>query len=147
MNTKALYRKLTPVCFVLMALLVYGCSALGLSSSEPADEAASPPEYYYSNFEDVPIPVQMKATSESYIVHTQGGVKLGMEAFSGRVEPVSLNKAMHDYMMRDGWSLYSFSSGPKQAVQVFVKDNMLSVIITNDGALSTEMRVYITQRL
>lgn len=160
MKTRVHCRKLMPACLLVAALTfslaLSGCADLfnsssssSGSSSADSSRAAVPaqPEYYYSSFPDVPIPVEMKATKDSYAVYTQGNIRVGMETFSGRVEINSLNKAMHDYMTRDGWGLYSGSQGSKQTALVFVKDNMLAVVITTDGSMSTEMRVYMTQKI
>ena len=150
MNISACCRKLPPVCLLLALLLTLGCSSMKNSSlGDSSDQAYGEPsaEYYYGSFEDVPIPVQMKATQDGYIVYTQGNVKVGLETFTGWVNVNSLNQAMRDYMARDGWSLYAASRGAKQTVQIFVKDSMLSVIITNDNTFGTEMLVYVTQKI
>ncbi len=153
MKTSATFRKLLPAFLIVAALTFTGCADLfsGSSNSSSADSgrAAGAPaqaEYYYSSFPDVPIPVEMKSTKDSYAVYTQGNIKVGMETFSGRVEINSLNRAMHDYMTRDGWGLYSGSQGSKQTALVFVKDNLLAVVITTDG-MYTEMRIYMTQKI
>lgn len=154
MKTSASFRKLLPAFLLVASLALSGCADLfsGSSSSSSSDSgraAAAPAqaEYYYSSFPDVPIPVEMKSTKDSYAVYTSGNIKVGMETFTGRVEINSLNRAMHDYMTRDGWGLYSGSQGSKQTALVFVKDNMLAVVITTDGSMSTEMRVYMTQKI
>jgi hypothetical protein len=148
-------RKLLPAFLLVSALALSGCADLfsGFSSSGASSDSgystAAParPEYYYSSFADVPIPVEMKSTKDSYSVYTSGNIKVGMETFTGRVEINSLNQAMRDYMTRDGWGLYSGSQGSKQTALVFVKDNLLAVVITTDGSMSTEMRVYMTQKI
>ncbi|MDR2891503.1 MAG: hypothetical protein LBV80_00200 [Deltaproteobacteria bacterium] len=137
---------------LLLTLFSTGCAEMfgsGSGDTTASGEVTAVPvaEYYYGTFDDVPLPVEMQPTKEGYVVRTTGNVKLGLQTYSGRVEIKSLNRAMHDYMLRDGWALYSESQGPKETVMVFNKDARLCVIITEDGAVNTAMRINVTQKL
>ena len=151
MKTNTMKARLAMIGLFALALLSSGCADLfnSGSSSSGNDTAYVEPvaEYYYGDFDDVPIPKEMKPNKEGYVVSTQGNVKVGMQVFTGRVEINSLGRAIRDYMSREGWSLFSDSSGPKQSMLVFNKGDRLCVIITVDGSMQTEMRVYVNNKI
>ncbi|MDR1243350.1 MAG: hypothetical protein LBM00_11310 [Deltaproteobacteria bacterium] len=145
---KTNHRKIIVIVSLMVTLaLSAGCALFNNNAAETPAAQGQPAEFYYGSFEDVPIPKEMKSTKEGYIVYAPGNVKLGMDVYSGRVEINSLNNAMEGYMANDGWSFYSGSRGPKQNVMVYTKGNFLSIITTTDGALNTEMRIYVTQKV
>jgi hypothetical protein len=131
---------------LLLAALSTGCAYFNRADSSAASTTPQA-EFYYGPFEDVPIPKEMKSTKEGYIVYAPGNVKLGMAVYSGRVEITSLNNAMEEHMVNDGWSFFSGCRGPKENALVFAKGNFLSVITTTDGPMNTEMRIYVTQKV
>lgn len=148
MRTNAIKIRLSAICLLLLAFAVSGCSGFNFGGGSDNETTTAPvAEYYYGDFDDVPIPREMQPNKEGYVVYTQGHVKIGMQVFKGNVETASLNRAMVEYMTRDGWTLYSGSQGPKQTMLVFMKGDRLSVLVTIDGSLSTEMRVYVTQKI
>ncbi|MDL2314567.1 hypothetical protein LJC36_06260 [Desulfovibrio sp. OttesenSCG-928-C14] len=135
---------------MLLALAAAGCAqnSGGSYNSSGNDVVATPvSEYYYADFDDIPIPVEMQPTKDGYAVFTPGNIRLGMRTFEGRVEITSLNEAMSRYMERDGWTIYSGLSGNKQAVRVFNKDQRLCIILTTDEPMYTRMQVHVTQKL
>ncbi|MDL2307896.1 hypothetical protein LJC48_07765 [Desulfovibrio sp. OttesenSCG-928-C06] len=152
MKTNTIKARLAIISLFAMAMLTSGCADLfngSGSSSSDSDTAYVEPvaDYYYGEFDDVPIPKDMKPSKEGYLVSTQGNVKVGLQVFSGRVEINSLNRAISEYMSRDGWTLFSASSGAKQNMLVFNKGDRLCVIITVDGNINTEMRVNVTHKI
>jgi hypothetical protein len=135
------------VLIIIMTLISTGCALFNNTGETPVEAQAPQSGYYYGVFEDVPIPNEMKSTKEGYIVYAPGNIKMGMDVYSGRVEINSLNNAIESYMANDGWSFYSGCRGPKQNALVFSKGNFLSFIITTDGSINTEMRIYVTQKI
>ncbi len=145
-------RRLTHIaCLCLMALALAGC--FGSSSSDTgstagsADTSAPARDYYYDQFPDVAIPVDMSASAkDTFITYTADGLKLGMQVFSGRVEMGSLITVMQRYMLRDGWNLRSVFRAHR-SILVFERSDRICALYISEGLVYTEMLVFVSPRL
>lgn len=135
--------------FALLAgLSLTACDANRNSSSAAANPAVPVvSEYYYADFNDVPIPKDMKATGEATVIQSPGGVKTGLQIFKGRVQITSLTSAMNSYMAREGWSLCSALRGNEKSIHIFEKPDRYCILYVQDGLFNTEMLVSITPKL
>lgn len=130
----------------LMALLVAlgGCAALETdTNSDPATTGLS---YYYDEFPDVPIPVDMSPEKDRFTILGKGGIRLGVQDFSGRVDQTSLVNAMQNYMLRDGWTLRSHFRATR-SILVFEKPDRICSLYFVDGTFSTQMLVFVSPKL
>ena len=136
---------LTHVALGVLLIMLNGCALLGDSASS-TDTANTGLNYYYDEFPDVPIPVDMSANSDRFTILGKGGVKLGIEEFSGRVDHTSLVNAMQNYMLRDGWTMRSLFRA-KRSVLVFEKPDRICSLYIVDGTFSTTMLVFVSPKL
>ncbi|MDL2272217.1 hypothetical protein LJC23_04205 [Desulfovibrio sp. OttesenSCG-928-I05] len=133
-----------------LVMLVTLCTALGGCAAFEADTNGDPANtglnYYYDEFPDVPIPVDMSPEKDRFTIMGKGGVKLGIQEFSGRVDKTSLVNAMQNYMLRDGWTLRSHFRATR-SILVFEKPDRICSLYFVDGAFSTQMLVFISPKL
>ena len=103
--------------------------------------------YFYSEFEDIPVPNEMKEVSgDSIITFAPTGIKCGVQRFKGRVEVVSLMNTMRRYMANHGWTLRSLLRA-QRSILIFEKHDRMALIEISDGMLQTEMRIVVSSRL
>ena len=131
------------LAIAIMAFISTACAPAGSGSSTAEGGTAG---YYYGDFDDVPIPREMKPEKEATVLHTSSGVKVGTQSFAGGVEIVSLNKAMTGYMTHEGWILISSLRG-QRSILVFEKPDRLCVIHSFDGSFSTTMQIFVTPKI
>ena len=133
----------------IMAVLVAGCASDG-SFKNPfvTEEPATPGTgFYYSEFEDIPVPNDMSESSgDTVVTFAPSGVKCGMQRFTGRVEVVSLMNTMRRYMANNGWTLRSLLRA-KRSTLIFEKADRIASFEIADGVMSTEMRIVVSSRL
>jgi hypothetical protein len=117
-------------------------------ASEGATESVAPaPTYYFSEFPDVPIPIEMEESkNDTFITFAASGVKCGVQRFTGRVDVVSLMNTMRRNLSSNGWTLRSLLRA-KESVLVFDKPDRVVAFHISDGVLSTQMWVFMTSRL
>lgn len=133
-----------------LLFLLASCSSIGFenpfeTSATSSDRSAA--ETYMAQFEDVPIPSDLKVErSRSLVTTAQNGMRVGLVTVSGRVEINSLNNAMVNNMSNNGWALRGSSSGSK-TMQIYEKPERLAVIYTYEQTIDTIMEVWVVQRL
>ena len=134
---------LSHIALALALLMLAGCATTG---GPAADAASMGRDYYYDEFADVPIPVDMTPEKDRFTILGTGGVKLGIEEFSGRVDVTSLVNAMQNYMLRDGWTLRSMFRA-NRSILVFEKPDRICSLYFVDGSFSTSMLVFVSPKL
>jgi hypothetical protein len=132
-----------PAALALALALPAGCATTG----GPAGDAINlGQDYYYDEFADVPIPVDMNPEKDRFTILGTGGVKLGIEEFTGRVDKTSLINAMQNYMLRDGWTLRSMFRASR-SILIFEKPDRICSLYFVDGTFSTSMLVFVSPKL
>jgi hypothetical protein len=135
------------ILFSMMALSIAlgGCiNSEGDGSSDPISSGFT---YYFDEFQDVPVPNEMKVQNkDTYITYSGEGIKLGTQCFSGRVEMASLVKAMYSHMQREGWTLRSVFRSSR-SIMIFEKPEKMCSIYISDGMLETSMLMFISPKL
>ncbi len=127
---------------LLCACVLFALPACSIISPEPQG-----PDPYYAEFSDIPIPRAMSVDNgETSLSYGPGGMKSGVQSFTGRVEVSSLTTAMGGNMTRDGWTLRSAMRSVK-SVLVFEKPDRFCTIYILDGWMTTEMRIFVTGKL
>lgn len=135
----------------MLAVFSAGCASDGsfqnpfATSSE--ENAAPASGFYYSEFEDIPVPSEMSESgSDTVVTFAPSGIKCGMQRFTGRVEVVSLMNTMRKHMASNGWTLRSLLRA-KRSILVFEKPDRIASFEIADGLMSTEMRIVVSSRL
>ncbi len=124
-------------------LLVPGCSNVQMPSVPNPFQQPSVTESYVSQFPDVPIPAPMSTRNDDTLV-TMGadGTRFGVEAFSGRVDRVSLANVMMQNMTRQGWQLRGSSIGVR-SMQLYEKAPHFAAIFFQESVVTTRMDVWV----
>ncbi len=140
---------LFPILMASLLALALGCSSLSRSQPEAgmygqasanATQGSEPSAY---QFNDVPIPAEMKLQSdESFIMQTPQ-VKAGALVYTGWVDPSSLSTFFMRNMPQEGWtSLSYFQYG--HYLLVFRKAEKVGVIRINKGRLTTKLEIWVS---
>lgn len=125
------------------ALLLAGCSNMQMPSVSNPFQQPSITETYVSQFVDVPIPAPMSTRNDETLVTVGAdGSKFGVEAFSGRVDGVSLANVMMQNMARQGWQLRGSSVGVR-SMQLYEKAPHFAAIFFRENMMTTYMDVWI----
>ncbi len=128
----------------LAAMLLFsGCSNMQMPNVPNPFQQPSITESYVSQFPDIPIPAPMSTSNDDTLV-TMGtdGTKFGVEAFSGRVDRVSLANVMMQNMTREGWQLRGSSIGVR-SMQLYEKAPHFAAIFFQESVVTTRMDVWV----
>jgi len=141
-------RSLTMLLLGTLVVLFAGCASDGSFKNPFASSDAAPVGgYFFSEFEDIPVPNEMKeVSSDTVITFAPSGIKCGMQRFKGRVEVVSLMNTMRRHMANNGWTLRSLLRA-QRSILIFEKHDRMAFIEITDGLLETEMRIVVSPRL
>lgn len=137
-------RKVILFSMLVLSIALGGC----LNSNNTSNDAiASGATYYFDEFQDVPVPNEMKAQKkEGFITYNHSGTKLGTQCFSGRVEMASLVTAMHSHMQREGWVLRSVFRSTR-SLMIFEKPETMCAIYIDEGIFDTSMLMFVSPKL
>ena len=131
------------LCFALS-----GCALSEMSgSAEPPSSSGAPAasQFMYYNFPDVRVPTEMKADEKQMFVHGIGENKTGVLVFSGRVDFMSLTKAMITTMMQDGWEL-KFQFNSPRTLLLFTKPTRFAIVNITNGQFETDLEIWVSPR-
>ncbi len=128
---------------LLLVTLLGGCATTSSPAQDPANIGQ---DAYYDEFGDVPIPIDMTPEKDRFTIMGKGGIKLGIEEFSGRVDKTSLVNAMQTYMARDGWTLRSLFRA-NRSIMVFEKPDRICTLYFTESSFSTTMLVFVSPLL
>ncbi|MDR2051610.1 MAG: hypothetical protein LBQ63_07570 [Deltaproteobacteria bacterium] len=135
------FRSFLSVSALLLLFASSACSSLqGLLQDD------NKPDYFYSEFEDIPIPRQMDDCTETNVFSSRNNLKTGVQVFKGRVEAGSLLRTIQTYMDREGWVLLASTRG-SNSLLLFDKGERYAVFHVLDGRFYTEMQIYVTSKL
>lgn len=135
---------------VMLCFVISGCSAMnGMSgSSEPpaGPGASTQSKFMYYNFPDVRVPSEMTADETQMFVHGMGQNKTGVLVFSGRVDFMSLTRAMITTMRQDGWEL-RFQFNSPRTLLLFTKPTRFAIVnITDRSSFATDLEIWVSPR-
>lgn len=138
-------RKVILFSTLVLSIALGGC--FNSNNDASSDPVSSGITYYFDEFQDVPIPNEMKARKkEGFITYSGSGTKLGTQCFSGRVEMSSLVTAMHRHMQREGWMLRSVFRSSR-SIMIFEKPETICSIYIDEGLLETSMLMFVSPKL
>ena len=99
----------------------------------------------YYDFEDIPIPKEMKLIVDKTFLVEYANLKGGVMHFEGRVEPLSLFNFFYTGLQRNGWDLVGyFKYGPY--ILLMDKPDKECVIRIEDGGWNTRLEIWITPK-
>lgn len=138
-------RKVILLSMLTLTIALGGCfNSDGDGASDPISAGLT---YYFDEFQDVPVPNEMKAQKkDTFITYSGDGIKLGTQSFSGRVEMASLVNAMHSHMQREGWVLRSVFRSSR-SIMIFEKPEKMCSIYIGDGMMDTTMLMFVSPKL
>ncbi len=141
--------------FALLTLVLFlsGCAHI---TGDPEKETvyepvAAPPEsesitHKYYDFEDIPIPREMKINARDSILFESQNMRSGMLSFSGRVDSDSLFNYFQVSMADEGWKLISYIKYGTY-IQTFEKPDRLCIIRIIERSFSSELQIWISPKL
>jgi len=141
--------------FALLVLILFtaGCvnfrgQSEGETAYQPADSSFPREEvtHKYYDFEDIPIPGEMKINAKDSILFESLNIKSGMLSFSGRVDGDSLFNYFQASMVNEGWSLISYIKYGTY-ILTFEKPDKLCIIRIIEKSFSTELEIWISPKL
>ncbi len=128
-------------------LLVSACSHFQTANGEtqPSSDAAPQTMDNYYDFDDIPVPQEMKLQGdESFILETPSE-RSGVMVFEGKVEIQSLRSYYINNMARENWNMRSAIKSSR-TILVFEKPGRYCIITMMDGRFSTQMEIWVTPR-
>jgi hypothetical protein len=137
-------KKLIVICFAL-SLICVGCAAFQQKQTTSDAPAPSKPQGFnqqFYGFPDVPVPKEVDIVNERSFVYETPSFKAGVMAFSGNVEPASLENYFKINMSKNGWR-YINSFKYKDIVLNYMKDDKTCNIKISRGAFQTELEVWV----
>jgi hypothetical protein len=124
-------------------VLVSGCSNIQMPNVPNPFQQPSVTESYVSQFPDVPIPAPMSTRNDDTLVTVgSDGTKFGVEAFSGRVDRMTLANVMMQNMTRQGWQLRGSSIGVR-SMQLYEKAPHFAAVFFRENMMTTYMDVWV----
>jgi hypothetical protein len=136
-----------------LVLFLFGCANLrGQSDTETAyhpletqPESESVTHKYY-DFDDIPIPREMKINVKESILFESQNIRSGMLSFSGRVNSDSLFNYFQTSMTNEGWKLISYIKYGTY-IMTFEKPNKLCIVRIIDRSFTSELEIWVSPKL
>ncbi|MBT8763467.1 hypothetical protein KFV02_05925 [Desulfohalobiaceae bacterium Ax17] len=143
--------KLKSLILIAATLLLFGCATLtkGPEPSSPEPETTPPPApentNSYYDFDDIPIPNEMKLDPKKSILFETPDMKAGAVVFKGRVDAVSLFNFFLANMPKENWNMRSYFKYGRY-IMVFEKPNKDCIIRIIDHPITTELQIWVAPR-
>lgn len=126
-----------------LLVLLTACFPTG----ESTNSTAQPTSVYISQFNDVPIPVEMNTDpEESLITVNADGYKVGTEVFSGNIEQNTLASLMLQNLSGQDWKLMSLVHG-RVTLQLYIKDTRYLVLHIKPTMRGSRMELWVLNQL
>lgn len=133
-------KKLAVAFLLCFASVLFACATTQKEGKAPSQELKPLAATY--DFDDVRIPSEMKMDKKNSFIYSTSRVKVGLLAFTGRVEPDSLAAFFQNNMPRDGWRPISTLKF-RQAMLVFLKEDRACVITIRENMINTSLDVWV----
>ncbi len=139
--------------FMVMIFFVAGCANMKVEPEsetvyEPLEEQieSEPAAHLYYDFEDIPIPREMKINPKDSILFESQNIRAGMLSFSGRVDSESLFNYFLEGMPNEGWRLTSYIKYGTY-ILTFDKPGKLCIVRIIERSFSSELQIWISPKL
>ncbi|RLB10040.1 MAG: hypothetical protein DRG39_06905 [Deltaproteobacteria bacterium] len=114
-----------------------------ISASEPATKEESTSTYY--DFNDIPVPTEMKLVTERSFLVEYASLKGGIMHFEGRVEPLSLFNFFYVGLQKEGWNLVGYFKY-KPYILLMEKPNKICFVRIEENGWNTNLEIWITPK-
>jgi len=138
------------VLHMLVFIFISGCATQSLSEkstpleeSQPSKENEEASISLYYDFEDVPVPKELRLQKEKSFVFRTSEFTTGILTFSGKVKSNSLISYFINKMPDDGWRFLSSFKSTKN-ILFFHKENRFCIITIISKAFTTGLEILIT---
>lgn len=141
------------VLFILVLFIATGCAYF---QSEPERETVYEPlevpeeeeriTHHYYDFDDIPIPKEMKINTDNSILFESQDIRAGMLSFSGRVNSESLFNYFLVSLPNEGWRLTSYIKYGTY-ILTFDKPDKLCIVRIIEKAFTSELQIWISPKL
>ncbi|MBW2006031.1 MAG: hypothetical protein JRI72_15805 [Deltaproteobacteria bacterium] len=138
------------VLYTLVFVLISGCATQSLSEkatllekSQQSKETEEASISLYYDFEDVPVPKELRLQKEKSFVFRTSEFTTGILTFSGKVESDSLISYFINKMPDDGWRFLSSFKSAKN-ILFFQKENRFCIITIIGRAFTAGLEILIT---
>ncbi len=141
------------IILLVLILFVAGCANMrGKSENDAAFQPLDlPPEseavtHIYYDFDDIPIPREMKINPKDSILFESQNIRSGMLNFTGRVDSDSLFNYFQISMANEGWRLLN-SIKYSTYMLAFDKPDRLCIIRIVPRQFTSELQIWISPKL
>lgn len=153
------------IILLLLILFVSGCAGLQKSSSSedsyetletyPVDdqiavgkdiEVDDSPDHMFYDFDDIPVPNEMKIDPGESILFEAQNLKAGALTFTGRVDPDSLFSYFQVAMKNEGWRPLSYIRYGNY-ILTFDKPEKLCIIRILEKSFKSELQIWVSPKL
>ncbi|WP_028573732.1 hypothetical protein [Desulfonatronovibrio hydrogenovorans] len=137
---------------LILVLLVAGCANMRGSGPEPSAERFDPPpaeesvSHRYYDFDDIPIPNEMKISPRDSILFESQNIRAGMLTFTGRVDSDSLFNYFQVSMQNEGWRLLSYIKYGNY-ILTFDKPEKICIVRITERQFSSELQIWISPKI
>ncbi|WP_457571576.1 hypothetical protein [Desulfovulcanus sp.] len=142
--------KLKSFILLTSCLLLFACSPGAKGPEASPDRDITPPPAQentnsYYDFDDIPVPKEMKLDPKNSILFETPDMKAGAVVFKGRVDAVSLFDFFLTNMPKENWIMRSYFKYGRY-IMVFEKPNKDCIIRIVDHPIITELQIWVTPR-
>jgi len=140
---------ITRLLFVILILSISGC---GLATKPEAGKAEKPmpsqngeptqattPVNMLDEFDDIPVPVELKRNAEQSSVYEAPGFAVGVIVYEGYYKAASISKFFRAEMPKLQWQFINAFSEGKRYTLTFLKANRSCTIAIEESSLSTRV--------
>jgi hypothetical protein len=141
-----------------LAFFIAGCAMrdAGVTDNQPADTSstsastssaagstapAPPPVKMVAEFDDIPVPADLKRNDDLSFVYEAPGVTMGVITYSGYYKGASVAKFYRTQMPTYGWQFLNAFSESNKFMVAFLKANRSCIINIDEGAISTKVTI------
>ena len=140
------------IVYIIIGILLIFINSCAENRPKPPEIAKLTPEKLkeertttYYDFDDVPIPKEMKLITEKSFLVEYANLKGGIMHFEGRVEPLSLFNFFYVGLQKEGWNLIGyFKYGPY--IILMEKPDKECVIRIEDSGWNTKLEIWLTPK-
>lgn len=118
-----------------------GTSAQAGGNSTAAPTPASPPVKMVAEFDDIPVPAELKRNDDLSFIYQAPGVTMGVVTYSGYYKGASIAKFYRSEMPNYGWQFLNAFSEGNQYMVAFLKQNRSCIVNIDEGTLSTKVTI------
>jgi len=140
-------RKNSKVILCLLLIFLFSCAEKKPKPSETAvlEKGVKETQSRYYEFEDIPVPKEMKFIPERSCLVEYANMKGGMMYLEGRVDALSLFNFFYSALQQNGWNLVGYFRF-KPYVLIMDKPDRECVIRIEDSGWNTKAEILVVPK-